>query len=172
MLTSTLHAYEYTCLWIYIYMSIGVHDCMCLWRLQYVAISLYISESRCLWACVSIIVCHAVVGGYVWGVNTQLFFQSQHKTSEEIGAYMSWIPLVGGSLGAFFGGFISDRVVKKRGIAARMVVLVISQVRHGRCHDYHHGHCHDYCHSPCHDYRHGRCFGPCYDWHWRSRFPV
>jgi len=35
---------------------------------------------------------------------------------------------VGGSVGAFFGGFISDRVVKRRGIPARMAVLMISQV--------------------------------------------
>jgi len=67
-------------------------------------------------------------GGYVWAVNTQLFFQNQHQTSQQIGSYMSWIPLVGGSLGAFFGGFISDRFVKSRGIVARMVVLVISQM--------------------------------------------
>lgn len=67
-------------------------------------------------------------GGYVWGANTQLFFQNQQQTSKQIGSYMSWIPLVGGSLGAFFGGFISDRVVKKRGIPARMAVLVVSQV--------------------------------------------
>lgn len=64
----------------------------------------------------------------MWAVNTQLFFQNQHQTSQQIGSYMSWIPLVGGSLGAFFGGFISDRFVKSRGIVARMVVLVISQV--------------------------------------------
>jgi len=35
---------------------------------------------------------------------------------------------VGGSVGAFFGGFISDRVVKRRGIPARMAVLMVSQV--------------------------------------------
>ncbi|KAF6023363.1 hypothetical protein EB796_018320 [Bugula neritina] len=67
-------------------------------------------------------------GGYTWAVNTQLFFESQHQTSEQIGSYMSWIPLVGGSVGAFFGGFISDRVVKRRGIPARMAVLMISQI--------------------------------------------
>jgi len=71
----------------------------------------------------------SVTGGYVWGVNTQLFFQDQGQTSTQIGEFMSWIPLVGGSIGAFFGGFISDRFVKKRGVVARMVVLVISQVR-------------------------------------------
>lgn len=64
----------------------------------------------------------------MWAVNTQLFFQSQHQTSTQIGTYMSWIPLVGGSFGAFFGGFISDRIVKKRGIVARMLVLAVSQV--------------------------------------------
>ena len=70
----------------------------------------------------------SLTGGYTWGVNTETFFESEKQTDAQIGTYMSWIPLVGGSLGAFFGGFISDRVVKKRGITARIVVIVISQV--------------------------------------------
>lgn len=41
---------------------------------------------------------------------------------------MSWIPLVGGSLGVVLGGFISDKVVKKVGPYARLLVLVISQL--------------------------------------------
>ena len=41
---------------------------------------------------------------------------------------MSWIPLVGGSLGATFGGFIADHVVKDRGSWARILVLVGSQI--------------------------------------------
>ncbi|XP_067928432.1 MFS-type efflux pump MSMEG_3705-like [Watersipora subatra] len=67
-------------------------------------------------------------GGYVWAVNTELFFESEGHSGTEIGSYMSWIPLVGGSLGALFGGFISDRVVKGRGIVARMAVLAVSQI--------------------------------------------
>ena len=72
--------------------------------------------------------CNVNTGGYTWAVNTETYFESQGQTDAQIGTYMSWIPLVGGSLGAFFGGFISDRVVKSRGISARMLVLVVSQV--------------------------------------------
>eukprot|EP00049_Salpingoeca_infusionum_P001038 m.44532 g.44532 ORF g.44532 m.44532 type:complete len:500 (+) comp10838_c0_seq2:443-1942(+) len=67
-------------------------------------------------------------GGYVWALNTELFFQDRGQTTKEIGTYMSWIPLVAGSLGAVFGGFISDRIVKKRGTTARIWVLVISNL--------------------------------------------
>ncbi|XP_067928431.1 MFS-type efflux pump MSMEG_3705-like isoform X2 [Watersipora subatra] len=67
-------------------------------------------------------------GGYVWAVNTELFFESEGHSSTEIGSYMSWIPLVGGSLGALLGGFISDRVVRQGGLAARLAVLAVSQV--------------------------------------------
>ena len=45
---------------------------------------------------------------------------------------MSWIPLVGGSLGVVLGGFISDRIIKNRGFYARVWVLVFSQVRSDR----------------------------------------
>ncbi|XP_050414954.1 protein spinster homolog 1 [Patella vulgata] len=75
-------------------------------------------------------------GGYVWAYNTQPYFnalgtslgKTSDETSEMVGSYMSWIPLVGGSIGVFVGGFISDRVVKKRGLYARIIVLVASQV--------------------------------------------
>ena len=70
-------------------------------------------------------------GGYVWAYNTQVFFQ-QFYTRKEINRFMSWIPLVGGSLGAIVGGVISDFLVKNRGTAARIWVMVVSQVREGR----------------------------------------
>lgn len=66
-------------------------------------------------------------GGYVWAYNAQIYF-SQYFPGEDVGRWLSWIPLVGGSFGVLFGGFISDRVVKKRGLPARVWVLVISQV--------------------------------------------
>ena len=78
-------------------------------------------------------------GGYVWAYNTENYFILwRHFTKDEITKYMSWIPLVGGSVGAFVGGLVSDLVVymaKKyqfRYFAAshwRIWVLVISQVR-------------------------------------------
>ncbi|XP_059174698.1 protein spinster homolog 1-like [Physella acuta] len=67
-------------------------------------------------------------GGYVWAYNTQPYFDATNVSKETVGSYMSWIPLAGGSLGVLFGGFISDRVVKNRGLYARIVVLVASQL--------------------------------------------
>ena len=68
-------------------------------------------------------------GGYVWAYNTQPYFNKYYPNTN-VGEYMSWIPLVGGSLGVVLGGFISDRVIKNRGFYARVWVLVFSQVRH------------------------------------------
>ncbi|XP_078605979.1 MFS-type efflux pump MSMEG_3705-like [Branchiostoma floridae x Branchiostoma japonicum] len=65
--------------------------------------------------------------GYIWGNNTQLFFDHYYKDSN-VGLWMSWVPLVGGSCGVLFGGFISDRVVKRVGPQGRIWVLVISQL--------------------------------------------
>ena len=67
-------------------------------------------------------------GGYVWALNTENFFEARGQTASQIKTFMSWIPLVGGSFGALFGGFISDRLVAKRGLYARIWVLIISQV--------------------------------------------
>ena len=68
-------------------------------------------------------------GGYVWATNTELFFENvKDQSSGQISVYMSWIPLVGGSLGVLFGGIISDQIVKKSGPHGRVWVLVISQL--------------------------------------------
>ena len=67
-------------------------------------------------------------GGYVWAYNTQPYFNKYYPNTN-VGEYMSWIPLVGGSLGVVLGGFISDRLIKNRGFYARVWVLVFSQVR-------------------------------------------
>nr|XP_015222496.1 PREDICTED: D-galactonate transporter-like isoform X1 [Lepisosteus oculatus]XP_015222497.1 PREDICTED: D-galactonate transporter-like isoform X1 [Lepisosteus oculatus] len=66
-------------------------------------------------------------GGYVWAYNAQNYF-NLYFPNEDIGRWLSWIPLVGGSFGVVFGGFISDRVVRKRGLTARIWVLVVSQI--------------------------------------------
>ena len=67
--------------------------------------------------------------GYVWAFNTENFFENVHDQSKvEIAAYMGWIPLVGGSLGVVFGGFVADWVLKERGPVARIWVLVVSQL--------------------------------------------
>lgn len=64
--------------------------------------------------------------GYVFAYNTQPYFTSIGQTKEDIAKFMSWIPIVGGSLGVLVGGFISDRVVKGRGIYARVAVIIAS----------------------------------------------
>ena len=66
-------------------------------------------------------------GGYVWAYNTEIFFENFY-TKDTINRFMSWIPLVGGSLGAVVGGVISDLLVKGRGTMARIWVIVVSQV--------------------------------------------
>ena len=66
-------------------------------------------------------------GGYVWAYNTQPYFNKYYPETN-VGKYMSWIPLVGGSLGVVLGGFISDRLIKNRGYYARVWVLIFSQV--------------------------------------------
>ena len=66
--------------------------------------------------------------GYVWAYNTQLYYQSVGETTATIGSYMSWIPLLGGSVGVILGGFISDRIVRRIGPRGRLIVLTISQV--------------------------------------------
>ena len=66
-------------------------------------------------------------GGYVWAYNTQPYFNKYYPDTN-VGKFMSWIPLVGGSLGVVLGGAISDRLIKDRGNYARVWVLVFSQV--------------------------------------------
>ena len=68
-------------------------------------------------------------GGYVWAYNTEIFFEKSGYTSDHIKSFMSWIPLVAGSIGAVVGGVISDVLVKGRGPYMRIWVLIISQVR-------------------------------------------
>ncbi|XP_043914060.1 uncharacterized protein LOC122790598 [Protopterus annectens] len=66
-------------------------------------------------------------GGYVWAYNAPLYFNLYYPETD-VGLWLSWIPMVGGSFGVLFGGFISDRVVKRKGIHARIWVLVLSQM--------------------------------------------
>ena len=66
--------------------------------------------------------------GYVFAYNTQPYFNSVGESKEDIAKYMGWIPIVGGTLSVAVGGFISDRVVKGRGIYARVAVIIISLV--------------------------------------------
>ncbi|EDV27969.1 uncharacterized protein TRIADDRAFT_12709, partial [Trichoplax adhaerens] len=65
-------------------------------------------------------------GGYVWAYNTKPYF-NKYYPRVVVADFLTWIPLIGGSAGAFFGGFISDRLVGSRGLSARLWVLIMSQ---------------------------------------------
>lgn len=67
-------------------------------------------------------------GGLVWGYNVKAYFSHYYCASVNVGSYLSWVPLVSGTIGALFGGWVSDKVARTRGIAARLWVLVISQL--------------------------------------------
>lgn len=66
--------------------------------------------------------------GYVFAYSTQPYFTLIGQTKEQIGTWMSWIPLVGGSLSVLVGGFIADRVVKKRGLYGRISIIFVSLI--------------------------------------------
>jgi len=65
--------------------------------------------------------------GLVWSYNVKVFFH-RYYCFVNIGAYLSWVPLVGGTVGAILGGFLSDWLVKRRGQVARFWVLIASQL--------------------------------------------
>ena len=68
-------------------------------------------------------------GGYVWAYNAQLFYTNEKGLDvDQITAYMSWIPAVGGIIGAFLGGLAADLVAKYGQPHHRLWVLAVSQV--------------------------------------------
>ena len=67
-------------------------------------------------------------GGLVWSYNVKAYFTHYYCGSVNVGNYLSWVPLIGGTVGALFGGWVSDRVARTRGITARLWVLIISQL--------------------------------------------
>ena len=48
--------------------------------------------------------------GYVWAYNTQVYFDGLGQTPTQIGSWMSWIPIVGGSIGKCFKSSFVFRV--------------------------------------------------------------
>jgi len=68
-------------------------------------------------------------GGYVWAFNAPDFFSNVDGQSKKQQAlFMQWIPLIGGCFGALFGGFVSDRYVKKSEPWKRLLILVASNL--------------------------------------------
>ena len=66
--------------------------------------------------------------GVVWAYNVKTYFSQLHGESVNVGVYLCWVPVVGGTLGALFGGLMSDRLARWNGFKGRMWVLILSQV--------------------------------------------
>lgn len=67
-------------------------------------------------------------GGLVWSYNVKSYFSQYYCASVNVGIYLSWVPLVGGTLGALLGGLVSDRLVRRKGQSTRLWVLIVSQL--------------------------------------------
>lgn len=67
--------------------------------------------------------------GLVWAYNVKTFFSELHCNTIDVGVFLSWVPIVGGTLGALLGGVLSDKFAGMSGYKGRMWVLVLSQVR-------------------------------------------
>jgi len=62
------------------------------------------------------------MAGYSWANNNVNFFNTYHP-GKEIGYWFTICSIVGGGLGVFFGGFLSDLLVKRLGIRSRLWLL-------------------------------------------------
>ena len=66
--------------------------------------------------------------GLVWAYNVKTYFSQMYCEGVNVGVYLSWVPLVGGTLGALLGGILSDSLARSSGYKGRMWVLILSQV--------------------------------------------
>ena len=69
-----------------------------------------------------------MTGGVVWAYNVRTFYNHYYCGEVNVGAYLSWIPLLGGIIGAIIGGYVADRLAKCYGQMGRLVVMITSQV--------------------------------------------
>lgn len=67
--------------------------------------------------------------GIVWAYNVKTYFSQLYCEQVDVGVYLTWVPLVGGTLGALCGGLVSDRLARSSGHRGRMWVLILSQVK-------------------------------------------
>jgi len=75
-------------------------------------------------------------GGYVWAYQVSNYFKKvRHVEPNDYAVFMLWIPLIGGSCGALFGGWVSDRIVNrvradgtKMGPQGRLFVVMVSNI--------------------------------------------
>ncbi|CAL4234721.1 unnamed protein product [Meganyctiphanes norvegica] len=75
----------------------------------------------CLAACVR----HTA--GFTWAYNTQLYFNTYYP-EYNLGVWITCDSIFGGSLGVAVGGIVSDKLVKRLGLRARLYVLAASQL--------------------------------------------
>lgn len=66
--------------------------------------------------------------GYTWGYNSALYFQTYYPNNTNTSIWLTWITIFGGSFGVIIGGFLSDRLVSRLGMASRALVLAASQI--------------------------------------------
>lgn len=66
--------------------------------------------------------------GLVWAYNVKSYFSHVYCEAVDVGHYLTWVPLVGGTLGALLGGLLSDSLARFSGYKGRMWVLILSQV--------------------------------------------
>ena len=60
--------------------------------------------------------------GYSWANNNVNYFNEYHE-GKEIGYWFTVCSIVGGSVGVFGGGFLSDLLVRKMGLHSRLWLL-------------------------------------------------
>ena len=64
----------------------------------------------------------------MWAYNVKAYFAQLYCQTVNVGEYLSWVPVVGGTMGALIGGYLSDRLARFGGYKGRMWVLIFSQV--------------------------------------------
>ncbi|XP_069987687.1 protein spinster homolog 1 [Penaeus vannamei] len=71
--------------------------------------------------------CIRHTAGFSWAYNTQLYFITYYPDFN-LGLWVTGASIIGGSLGVAVGGFVSDKLVKRIGLRARLYVLAGSQL--------------------------------------------
>ena len=70
----------------------------------------------------------AFLAGLAWGGNSALFYLTYYEDFDAA-SFLSWVPVVGGASGVFFGGVASDWIKQKLGLRARLWLLGAMLVR-------------------------------------------
>jgi len=71
--------------------------------------------------------CVRQIAGFSWSYNSKLYHDTYYPDFD-IGLYLFFTSVIGGSVGMIVGGAVSDGIVKKVGVQARAWVLAVSQV--------------------------------------------